>query len=309
MRVSTWLKRSMLAWLLLAPARSAYAADPSPNPQACIQASDRGQSLRDEGKYRDARATFLQCARDACPPVIVKLCAGWLRDLDELAPTLVLDARDEQGNDLADVQVSFDGVPIASRLEGRPIEVDSGEHVLRFERPGNLPSEQRLILRAGEKARVVKVTMLPAVPAESPPVPESPPDVTMRAPERVISPRHVTAAALMLGAVVTVGSGIYLELRAHHDEDSASGMRAGLPTDACTGVSTPSCQSLSDTVHAQHTDANIAAALFVGTGVLAAGSVATWLFWPRRSAALAQTSGWLVPIPGGALLSVAGSLP
>jgi hypothetical protein len=308
MKVSRWVKRLVLACVFVAPAKSAYAADPAPDPQACIQASDRGQSLRDEGKYRDARATLLQCARDTCPPVIVKSCAGWLRDLDELAPTLVLDARDAHGNDIADVSVTFDGAPIASRLDGRPIEVDSGEHVLRFERPGSVPAEQKLILRAGEKARVVKVTMQSAAAAEPPPLPETPPEPQPPPPEAVTSPRHVTAAALMLGAVITGGSGIYLALRAHHDEDNATGMRAGLPTNACTGLSTPSCQSLGDTVHSQHTDTNVATALFVSTGVLAAGSVATWFLWPRPSTVPA-TSGWIVPVPGGALLSVVGSLP
>jgi hypothetical protein len=309
MKVSTWVKRSMLAWLLVASARNAYAADPSADPQACIQASDRGQSLRDDGKYRDARKTLLLCARDACPAIIVRSCAGWLRDLDELAPTVVLDARDEQGNDLADVTVTFDGAPLASRLDGRPIEVDSGEHVLHFERPGSLPAELRLILRAGEKARAVKVRMQSAVPVEPAPLPETPPEVIAAPRERVMSPRHVTAAALMLGAVIAGGTGIYLVLRAHHDEDAATAMRAGLPTNACTGLATPSCQSLAGTVGARHTDANVSIGLFVGAGALAVGSVATALLWPRASGTPAATSGWLVPVPGGALLSFVGSLP
>jgi hypothetical protein len=309
MRVSTWAKCSILAWLFVASGRNAYAADPPADPKACILASDRGQSLRDEGKYRDARKTLLECARDACPEVIVRSCAAWLRDLDDLAPSVVFDARDEQGNDLADVTVTFDGAPLASRLDGRPIEVDSGEHVLRFERAGSLPSELRLILRAGEKARVVKVKMSSVVPAEPLPGPATPPDVVPPPPEAGTSPRHVAAAALMLGAVLAGGSAIYLAVRSHHDEDAASGMRAGLPTNACTGLSTPSCQSLGDTVSAQHTDANVATGLFVGAGALAVGSVATWLFWPQPSASTTPTSGWLVPVPGGALLSVVGSLP
>jgi hypothetical protein len=309
MKVSTWVKRLMLAWLLVAPARDARAADPSADPRACIQASDRGQSLRDEGKYRDARKTLLVCARDACPAVIVRSCAGWLRELDELAPTVVLDAQDEQGNDLADVTVTFDGAPLASRLDGRPIEVDSGEHVLRFERPGSLPVELRLILRAGEKARAVKVKMQSAVPAPPPPLPETPPGVNVPPREPVLWPRRLTAAALMLGAVIAGGTGIYLVLRAHHDEDSATAMRAGLPTNACTGLSTPSCLSLADTVSARHTDANVAIGLFVGAGALAVGSVAASLLWPRASGTPASTSGWVIPVPGGALLSVVGSLP
>jgi hypothetical protein len=307
MNLSRWSGPWVVAGVLLTQQRSADAANPPSDPAAlaCIQASEQGQSQRDEGKYRAARETFLRCARDVCPQVVLKSCAGWLRELDEIAPTVVLGARDEDGNDVADVTVTFDGAPIASRLDGRPIELDAGEHVLRFERGGSTPVEQRLILRAGQRARVITVTM-PSATARAPSsAPEPPAEVPVVVPAATW-PRHVTAAALLAGAAGAAGVGLYFTLRAHQDDQDASGMRAGLPTNACTGVSTASCQALGDTVHEQHTDANLGTALLVGAGVLAVGSVATWLLWPRSSATPAQTSGWLTPIPGGALVSISG---
>jgi hypothetical protein len=304
MKVRRWAEGLALTSLVLTQAQSAWAADPAPDPTpACIQASDQGQSQRDAGKYRAARASFLQCARDECPAVVLKSCAGWLRELDDLAPTLVLDARDEQGGDLAEVTVTFDGATIASRLDGRPIEVDPGEHVIRFERVGSVALEQRIILRAGEKARVLKVTLR----AEAPVTPELPEVVPVPPPpEALTSPRHVAAAGLWVGAAAAAGTGLYFVLRANHDQQSAAGMRSGLSTSACNGVTTASCQSLADTVHAQHTDAGAAAGLFVGAGVLAAGSIVAWMFLPRTRAG---TTGSIAPLPGGALLSVSGDLP
>jgi hypothetical protein len=305
MSLSRWAGCLVLSGMLVTPARRADAADATEEAGACIKASEQGQSERDEGKYRAARQAFLRCARDACPPVVIKSCAGWLRELDEIAPRVVLGARDDGGNDLADVVVTFDAVPIASRLDGRPLELDAGEHVLRFERPGSTPVEQRLILRAGERARVITVTMRAAVSADQ--APEPPPESPTAAPEAAMSARHVTAAAFLLGAAGAAGAGVYLALEAQREEGDASRMRAGLPTSACTGLSTTSCQSLGDTVHAQHSDADVATALFLGAGVLAVASVATWLLWPN--AGPARTSGWLSPVPGGALVSITGSLP
>jgi hypothetical protein len=61
-----------------------------------------------------------------------------------------------------EVSVALDGRVLGSRLDGRPIDVDPGEHVVRFESPGYAPIEQRVLFREGEKARSLGVTMTPA---------------------------------------------------------------------------------------------------------------------------------------------------
>lgn len=313
MRASTKALRCLLVFVALglglALSRSALAADAAPDAQACIQASDSGQSWRDTGGYRAARDAFLQCSREGCPPIIVKACMGWLRQLDELEPTVVLGARDAQGNDLADVTVTFDGTPLASRLDGRPVVVDGGEHTLRFEHAGSVPVERRVIVRAGEKARVVTVTMASVASADAGAAGARSPAPTAPESEPVMSGRHVTAAVLFLGAAAAAGTGLYLTLRSNQDEQHATGMRAGLATDACTGVASPSCTALDDTVKSQHFDANAATALFIGGGALAVGSVVTWLVWSRPSESAPASSAWLGPVPGGAMLSFRRAMP
>jgi len=311
MTPSRWVLGAALASAVLARDLVTRAADPpppSPSPdaaQGCIKASDEGQSQRDDGKYRAARKSFSECARDTCPAVIAKICSGWLRQMDDAVPSIVPGARDEQGHDLADVTVTLDGEPLASRLDGRPVDVDPGEHVLRFEREHGSPVEQKVILRAGEKARVMTVT-LPSDAADE----ATRPDVTQRPlePEPLMSARHVTAGALLLGAAAAAGTGVYFLLASNRDAGNAAALRSGLPADACAGVASASCQSLGDTVHAQHTEATAATALFVAAGVLAAGSVVSWLLVPTASATPAQTTASIapVPLPGGALLSISG---
>lgn len=75
-------------------------------------------------------------------------------------PTLILSAEDEEGHDVVDVQVTLDGAPLAARLDGKAVEVDPGEHVLRFERAGSDPVELPLVVREGEKLRRVSTRIV-----------------------------------------------------------------------------------------------------------------------------------------------------
>jgi hypothetical protein len=312
MKLPFWATRVAAAGIVIAGVRSALAdATAEDAARACLQGSDQGQVDRDAGKYRAARVAFAQCAQEACPPAVKKVCTQWLRELDGTAPTVVLGARDEQGSDVADVTVTLDGEPFTTKLDGRPIEVDSGEHLLRFERPGSTPVEQKIIFRAGEKARVVNVVLRSAAAAQgtSPEGPSEETEPTPPEPEPLASPRHLTAAGLLVAGLGAAGVGVYFAVRAGQDGQNASNMRAGLPTNACVGASTPSCQSLSDTVQSQHAETNAATVLFVGGGVLAAGAIATWLLWPTSSTATGPTSSWIVPVDRGAVLGLSGRLP
>jgi hypothetical protein len=295
----------VVAWSADARAADGPAGSGDPVTE-CIAASERGQSERDAGTYRRARQDFLVCAGDACPLVVAKSCAGWIRELDQTAPTVVLGAHDERGHDLDDVTVTFDGAPFASRLDGRPTEVDAGPHVLRFERAGSVPVEERVVLRAGEKARVVTVTLrstvaetaVPDVEAEAPaPPPEEP----------ALSARHVTAAALMLGALGASGAGVYFLAQAGSESRSASSQRGSSPANACAGSGSSFCGTLAQTVDQQHTDINVATSVFLGAGVLALGSVAAWWLWPRPTRSPAAAG--IAPVPGGAVLFLEARLP
>lgn len=269
--------------------------------EACIAASERGQSQRDEGKYREARDAFLECAQVNCPRVVAQSCTKWLRELDETIPTLVLGARDERGNDLTAVVVTLDGAPFATELDGKPIFVDIGPHVLRFQREGAEAVEQRLVVRAGEKARVVTVSLpsteaIPVVPA---------PDRTDNAPREsapILLPRLATASIVGLGSLAAAATGLAFVLKSNSESSTANSLRVELGSqDSCTAhPSSPACVSLGSAVDAQRTDMNVAAGLFVGAGLLAASALVVWFAWPKPKAAAPQVTGLIAPTPGGA---------
>jgi hypothetical protein len=238
------------------------------------------------------------------------LCTKWLRDLDESAPTIVLAAKDDQGNDLTDVNVTFDGAPFVTLLDGKPVEVDVGEHVIRFTREGSLPVEQKLLLRAGEKARVVSAVLRSAAP-----VSDADASADARAPlalpEPTLSAHHVVAASVALGALAAAGTGIYFLLQSNQDKNDANRLRSGLTgSNACASPAPSvavSCQALGDSVHSQHNEMNVATGLFIGAGALATSAVASWFLWPKAHAKEPPTTGSVVPVPGGAALQVSGS--
>lgn len=180
----------LLSLAALAVVRGARADETS----VCIDASARGQEQRDKGKLRDARESFLACSRPVCHRLIRADCAGWLADVEARTPSVVLSAQDPAGRDVADVRVSLDGRPLSERLGAQAIAIDPGEHVLRFERTGSPAVTQSVILREGEKRRVISVRF--AVP---PPTP-------------VAEPSSVPVAPIVLGAVALAGGGAFIGL-------------------------------------------------------------------------------------------------
>ncbi|MDP9034751.1 MAG: hypothetical protein M3O50_08070 [Myxococcota bacterium] len=271
--------------------------------QQCIAGSEQGQSDRDEGRYRSARKAFFECARAVCPRVIADSCTKWLRELDDSAPTIVLGANDEHGNDLTDVNVTFDGVLLTSRLDGKPVEVDAGEHVLRFQRTGSDTVQQKLVLRAGDKARGLTVTLRSSGATGTGGLQVERSEGGRSEP--LLSPHHVTAASLGLSALVAAGAGAYFIARSDEDRGNAANLRSGLPSNACTHVPSVTCQSLSNAVDSQHREANVASFLLVGAATLAAGAAVSWFAWPTPRDT-PRGAAWLIPVPGGAAAGIGG---
>jgi hypothetical protein len=273
----------------------------------CLASSEAGQNQRDDGHYLAARQSFLACSRDICPKVIARSCTQWLGDLQGVAPTVVLGAKDEHGNDLSDVKVTFDGQPLATMLDGRPIETDSGEHLFHFERDGSVPADQKVVLRAGEKARILTVVLRSLdAPSTSPQTVEAPPAASA---ERGSSARNVTTIVLGVTAMAAAGAGAFFLVQSNQAKGDAAALRASLMNDdACWGPApVAACQPLNDKVNAQFRDVNTAIGLLVGAGGLAIGALATWLVWPYGVRSASRTTGWIAPTSGGGSIGFQGA--
>src|SRR5258706_12896711 len=79
----------------------------------CLDAIEAGQLARKAAKYRDARARFTTCARSSCPSAVVRDCARWLDELDQIQPTVIFSARHSAGHETAAIQIGVDRQPLA----------------------------------------------------------------------------------------------------------------------------------------------------------------------------------------------------
>ncbi|HVK63926.1 MAG TPA: hypothetical protein VM694_05615 [Polyangium sp.] len=279
-----------LAGVLGASPRAAAAAPPgeaAAQKQACADASEQGQELRDQGKLLAARERFLACAAEACPAFVRKDCADWLADLDERTPSIVLDARGPAGQDLTDVRVLEGERVLASSLDGKAISLDPGEHRLRYEWPGAPAVEERIVLREGEQRRRLSVRFV----AATPPAPKTP---TPAAP----LPRPLPLAPLVLGGVALAGGAAFAGLAVSAQSDY----------DHLDATCAPRCTAdLVDPVRTKLILANVS----LGVSVVSLG-VATllWFTRPKGPPGKTPTTAFgIAPLPGGAAAFLGGPLP
>jgi hypothetical protein len=285
-RVSVLL--AVIAAAALGPSRATGADEK----QQCLASSDQGQQLRDDGKYRRAREAFAACSRDVCPALVRRDCVKWLADLDQSSPSVVLGAKDDKGGDLVDVTVQVDGAQLVTKLDGKPAPIDPGAHVVRFETAGYPAVEQKVMVRAGEKSRLLVVQFgTPAAPAPSPPPGTSPPPV-----DSAHAAQGTRVSAWVFGglALVAFGTEAYFGLSGLSD-------RSTLKAETCAQTAT--CpQSSVDSIRTKFTVADIA----LGVGIASAAISAYLFLAPPAETTPSHPAVDVIPLPGGAAMSVAG---
>jgi hypothetical protein len=275
---------------------AAFSATPSSGDEppldqkrACLSVHREAQVSRREGRLVAAREALLQCAREVCPNVIRTDCVDWLSDVDRVMPSIILSARSKKGDE-ADVHVTMDGRPLATRLTGKSIAVDPGEHTLRFELAPHDPVEEKIIVRQAEKDRVVQV-FLGKVEEPKPIAPPPPP------PEEVETHRPVPWTVFALGGVAVAGTAMFIGF-------GTSGVSS---RKSLLGSCAPFCdQSAVQSVRTRFIVADVS----LGVGVAAAAaSVVTFALRPTLTKPKSPSAPSLgvTPTSSGAALSVRGA--
>jgi hypothetical protein len=247
----------------------------------CVTASAEGEALEKDGKLVLAHDRFVNCTNDSCPADVVEECTRRAREVDFVTPSVVVLARDAEGQVLDDVRVSIDGAAPVS-VSGRVLALDPGEHEFVFHKSGEADVLDVVRLHEGEKNRLVAVTY----PMPPPPLPKVEPN---RPPARRVS-RPVPTGAWVAGGISAFGFAAFAIL------DSV-GMSARSSDRCATGCSSSQRSS---------TDAEVDVAdVFLGVGVAALG-VAAWQFFARPSvpSSNAATVG-VHPMPGGGIATFA----
>jgi hypothetical protein len=152
---------ALTAALLVAPTTHAQTK------AACLDATGKGQTLRDAHKLVEARDQFRVCAAASCPAVLQADCASFLAEVERLLPTVVPSAKSSAGDDLADVKVLVDGVLLRSKLSGEAVAIDPGAHLFHFEGSDGKTADRQVIIREVEKGQPVAVVLVGAASAGS----------------------------------------------------------------------------------------------------------------------------------------------
>ncbi len=200
-RAGAWRRGAALA---LGASLAGSAAPPSAlaqDKQTCAAAHEEAQVLRLKGNLKGSREKLKSCSRDACPALVRNDCVTWLDQVERSMASIVVEAQ-KGGSDLVDVRVYFDGVLVASRLNGKAIEVEPGEHLLRFETGGAKPLQRQVVIREGEKSRLVSVRFDDGSAASKPPPPPAAPGPVAPEPELE---RPVPPGVYVFGALGLAG--------------------------------------------------------------------------------------------------------
>jgi len=150
---------SAVAMAVLAPSPCAARELADPQKQACADAYDNSQLLRDRRQLTLARAQLVVCQR-ACPRRLAADCDAWLADIEQRMPTVELVAVDSVGQPV-EGHVSVDGQP-DQPLPVQSVRLEPGKHAFRFERASDgAVVERNELVGEGDEARRVTATFAP----------------------------------------------------------------------------------------------------------------------------------------------------
>lgn len=288
-KYSVW---AVLAAVMLASTQAR--ADKLEEKRACAAAADEGQQLRDEGKYRLAHDAFMRCARPTCPELINRDCSEWLVDLEQRAATIIVSAKDGKGSDLSEVKVTMDGKPLVDRLDGKPLPIDPGEHVFVYEASGFQAVEQRVVINASEKNRVLVVRFGVDTHASADSKPRH------AAAELDLRPAPADTGSIPLPTWIFGGTAVAAFASAAYFGVSGISQRSdALGSGGCA----PYCPSSEkDSIRTKFLVSDIS----LGIGVLSTGLAAYFFLRPRESKPGASATMSLAPQRGGGVATLSG---
>ena len=161
---------ALIAGALAAVAVAPAVARADASKAACIQADTTAQDARRDLKFATARELLARCIDPSCPGMVRDDCTRRLNELENAQPTIVFDAKDASGRDVAAVRVTLDGKLLAETLIGAALPVDPGEHTFTFTVPGSAPFTETLVIKEGAKERHEAIVLGgPPAPVALPP--------------------------------------------------------------------------------------------------------------------------------------------
>jgi hypothetical protein len=176
--------------------------------KTCAASHASGQREVKAGRLRLASELFTTCGSDeSCPDQIRTECTEFLESVRQTIPTVILSVVDDAGSDVSNVRVYSTDELLTEQLDGRAIELDPGKHRLRFVLPWGDVLSSDVLIREGEKNRLVEVRLPKKGGASSPDAAE--PAAEPSAPSKPAETRSTPVAAYLATGLAVVGFGTF----------------------------------------------------------------------------------------------------
>lgn len=189
---------------------SADAAPKEPAPDlaaSCLRSHEQAQILWNQGDLIASRRELLACSAVRCSPPVRGDCVRWYEQIKQSLPSIVLAAA-YRGRDTSEVAVELNGKRAADRLGGRALDVNPGEHRLRFVHASGRVIERTIVIHEGEKNRIVKVEFEPTDSAK-PAAESASASPVASEPERAAPVAKTSPLAMYVaGSVALVSAGV-----------------------------------------------------------------------------------------------------
>lgn len=236
---------------------------------ACSRSFEQSQRLRNGSQYIAASEEAAKCANPKCGEALVDECSKIYDQLQTATPSVVFAARDDAGAELTSVIVSIDGHPSRNLLDGKPVQVDPGNHQFAFASDGYQRTEQAALIRAGEQFRPINALLHRTASGRALDSPVQPPARDTESTRRIPIPSYV------LGAVSVVGLGTFIGFRVAGSSRFDTLARECKPTCAPSAV---------DSARQKYTISEIALGVAAASALAA---VTVYLLSPREHRPLA----------------------
>jgi hypothetical protein len=260
----------------------------------CAAASAAATDLQKQGKLVESRTAILKCAAAVCPAQLRDVCNLRADRLAAAIPTIVFDVKDGDGNDLADVTVSIDGVASSQSIMAA-FTANPGAHKFTFQ-VGRQSVEKTFVLHESEKGRretitfanaakppEVKVTLPVETNTATTTATTSPDQTASDGSGRRIAGGVIAVLGLLGGGVV---GGIFMGMYASNH----SAFLRDCPTVQTCNTTLATADSSAET-----TDSTAGAVAFVAGGVLAVVGALIFFTAPKGPSKTALT---IVPSVG-----------
>ena len=256
--------------------------------EACSDAYTKGQEERLAGRLFSARAQFHICDDSTCPNAIVQDCRRWTAEVEADLPTITVKAANLSGDRIENLNFWVDGTLVPRDELERPVVVDAGPHVFRFEAPGFEPVQLERSMEPENRGVAVEAVLHPLSKPPTPSAALQEHALQQEPPAPRPSKAFPVAAATLTGVgVVALGGALYFGLSAQHQFNE---LKDG--QDACAPTCTPAQRKSVD-------NKALISDIALGVSAVAFGAAA-WVFFSSGPDPQAKTALGLEPRPDGA---------